>query len=99
LELDLNMDMSAQRFPVWMALSVFSAVCLAAVTTTVDKDERGTADRWVLSVTCISMILSFVGVAMYLFSRGLFVGQAPEAGMVRTYCSSDIPIYILNTYC
>jgi hypothetical protein len=83
VELDLNLDMSAKRFPVWMALSIFSAVCLASVTTTVDKDRRDAGDRWVLSVTCISMSLSFIATVMYLISRGLFVGQMPEAAMVR----------------
>jgi hypothetical protein len=82
VELDLNTDMSAKRFPIWISLSVFSAVCLAAVTTTVDKADRDSGDKWVLAVMCISMSLSFVAVGMYLLSRSMFVGQAAEAGMV-----------------
>lgn len=82
VEMEINMDLSAKRFPVWMALSVFSAVCLASVTTTVTKSNRDAGDKWVLSVCCISMALSFIATVMYLISRGLFVGQVPEMGMV-----------------
>jgi cytochrome bd-type quinol oxidase subunit 1 len=83
LELEMNTDMSAARFPIWMALSIFSAVALAAVTSTSEKSERESDDKWVLSVCIISMSLSFIATAAYLFGRSLFVGQKPEAVMVR----------------
>lgn len=81
VSVELNYDyQSAHRFPAWLALSVFSAVCLAAVATQVDS--RGGAEKWVLSVTIVSMILSFLAVVAYLVMRAPFVGQLPEGALL-----------------
>jgi hypothetical protein len=73
---------SAHRFPAWMALTIFSAVCLAAIAS--DTVHRDAAEKWTLAVTCLSMILSFLAVCAYLFMRGPFVGQIPEAAILIT---------------
>lgn len=80
---DINTDYqspTAVRFPVWIAMFVFSTVCLAATASTLK--DRGSWENWVLSVTILSMILSFAAVAAYLFSRSIFVGQHPEGILI-----------------
>lgn len=82
--IELNLDyQSAHRFPAWMALAVFSAVCLAAVNSQQTAGNRSAGDKWVLSVTIISMCVSFLAVVAYLMVRHLFVAQIPEYIVVR----------------
>lgn len=84
--LELNTEyQSAERFPAWMALSVFSAICLAG-TTSQRGGDRDAADKWVLAATSMSMILGFFAVLAYLFVRHLFVAQIPELIWVRASC-------------
>jgi len=83
VEVEYNTDtQNAHRFPVWMALCVFSVISLIAACTTINKDDRGTAEKWVISVTAISLGFSFIAVLLYLFMRGVFVGQVFESGIV-----------------
>jgi hypothetical protein len=78
---ELNTDyQSAHRFPAWMALLVFSTISLAATASTLK--DRGATENWVLSVTILSMILSFLAVLAYLMMRAVFVGQIPEGGLL-----------------
>ena len=92
IQVEYNTDhQNAQRFPVWMALCVFSIISLVAVCTTTDKDDRGTNDKWVIAVTAVSMGFSFIAVLLYLFMRGVFVGQIPEAAVVCTHKLHSIP--------
>lgn len=82
--IELNTEyQSAERFPAWMALSVFSAVCLAAVNAQQNPENRDAADKWVLSVTILSMCFSFFACLAYLAIRHLFVATIPEIGFVR----------------
>jgi hypothetical protein len=74
---------NAHRFPAWMALSVFSIVCLAAIGAESTRDERDAAIKWSLAVASMSMIVSFLAVVAYLMARGVFVGQTPETALVR----------------
>lgn len=80
-----------------MALSVFSAVCLAAVNAVQDPNDRDSADKWVLSVTVLSMCFSFFACLAYLAARHLFVAALPEMIFVRnvlfgprTFWSSEV---------
>jgi hypothetical protein len=73
---------NAHRFPAWMALSVFSIVCLAAIGAESTRDERDAAIKWSLAVASMSMIVSFLAVVAYLVARGVFVGQTPETALV-----------------
>jgi len=74
---------NAIRFPMWMSLLAFSAVCLAAVTAKYSyKQDRQADVKWTMSVTIISLCLSFLATAMYLVCRAVFVGQIFEMGMV-----------------
>lgn len=83
--LQVNYDyQNAQRFPAWMALSVFSAVCLAAANSQQKITGREAADKWVLAVTIVSMTFSFISVLAYLFVRHLYVANLPEMGVVRS---------------
>ena len=85
-QIELNTDyQNAERFPAWMALSVFSAVCLAAVNSRQTTSSRDSADKWVLSVTVLSMILSFGAVIMYLMMRSVFVGEITEVALVSHF--------------
>jgi hypothetical protein len=84
VQVELNLDYeSAHRFPGWLSLSAFSAICLAALQSqNVDFDADQSGKAWVLSVCIISMVLSFVAVLLYLCCRGAFVGQIPEVAIV-----------------
>lgn len=75
-------QLNAARFPGWMALTVFSAICLAALNAqTVDRQP---AEKWVLAATIISMTISLASVSGYLCWRHLYVGLLPEMIVVRT---------------
>jgi len=64
-----------------MALTVFSAVCLAAESSQLKITGENSADKWVLSVTIVSMLLSLISVLAYLFIRHLYVANIPEMGL------------------
>lgn len=74
---------NAQRFPAWMALGIFSTVCLASTTSKFAQNERDGNVKWVLACTILSMLIGIAGFAGYLFARGMFVGQLPEIALVR----------------
>ena len=82
-EIEINTEYrTAVRFPAWMVLSVFSAVALISLAARVKADERGSEERWAMAVTSLSLIVGLLGTAGYLFIRGIYVGQLPEAVMV-----------------
>jgi ABC-type multidrug transport system permease subunit len=88
--IELNTDyQSAERFPAWMALSVFSAVCLAAFNSQSNADARTAADKWVFSATILSMCFSFFSCLAYLAVRHLFVATIPEICFVCSFCRCD----------
>ena len=82
--LEINTDYSeAARFPAWVALTVFSIVCLAALESRkglFSADSAG--EKWALAVFLMSMIFSFLAVVAYLMMRAIFVGQLPEMGLL-----------------
>ncbi|GKY97816.1 hypothetical protein MPSEU_000739700 [Mayamaea pseudoterrestris] len=98
-QIEINTDyQNAERFPAWVALSVFSAVCLAAVNSGSSGTARDAADKWVLSVVCLSMILSVVSVGMYLMMRSVFVGEMFEMGLtilLLAFWGAGLPV-IMN---
>ncbi|GAX27137.1 hypothetical protein FisN_13Lh313 [Fistulifera solaris] len=78
LTVDVNTDIhQARRFPAWIALFVFSAVCLAAMTSTTEEG-RNTKENWVVAASCMSMLVAFLASAAYLFARPHFVGRSIE---------------------
>ena len=82
--LEVNTDYSdAARFPAWVALMVFSIVCLAALESRkglFSADSAG--EKWALAVCLMSMIFAFLAVVAYLMMRSIFVGQIPEMGLL-----------------
>ena len=98
--LEINTDVSnAARFPAWMALTVFSIVCLAALQSRAGLFSADAAgEKWALAVCLMSMIFSFMAVVAYLVARGLFVGQLPEMGLLifLTACWSACLPVIMN---
>jgi hypothetical protein len=84
VQFDVNTDLSPERFPAWMALSVFSIICITAQTAKSNENESNNSqEKWTLAVLSLSLILSFLSVLAYLFGRGLYVNQTPEFAMVR----------------
>ena len=78
ISVDVNTDMhQARRFPVWIALFVFSAVCLAAITSTTEEG-RNSKENWVTGASCMSMLVALLASGAYLFIRPHFVGKALE---------------------
>jgi hypothetical protein len=87
---------NAHRFPAWMALTVFSAVCIAALDSR--RDIFNAEDTWPFVVACLSLVLGFGSVVGYLMYRPVFVGQLAEI-VVVCWCVSlslfvDCPAYI-----
>ena len=82
--LEVNTDYSdAARFPAWVALMVFSIVCLAALESRkglFSADSAG--EKWALAVCLMSMLFAFLAVVAYLIMRSIFVGQIPEMGLL-----------------
>jgi len=79
-KVELNTDyQTAQRFPAWIVLTVFSAVCLAGVESQYPSQPTA-GHKWSLAVTIISLVLSFVSVAFYLLARHLFIATPLEIG-------------------
>jgi len=72
---------SAQRFPAWIALTVFSAICVAATESQLSSPSTA-ARKWVLAVCCISLIFGFFSSALYLTARHLFAATPFETGVV-----------------
>jgi hypothetical protein len=72
---------NAHRFPAWMALTVFSTVCVAALNAR--RDIFDAEDTWPNVVACLSLIMGFGAVVCYLMFRPVFVGQLPEIIVVR----------------
>jgi hypothetical protein len=88
VQFNLNTDLSAERFPAWIALMTFSIICLTAETSRRDADkglDNTSKNNWVLAVLSISLILSVVSVVAYLVARMYYVNQQAEMGVVRVY--------------
>mmetsp|Transcript_4198 Transcript_4198/g.8555 ORF Transcript_4198/g.8555 Transcript_4198/m.8555 type:complete len:284 (-) Transcript_4198:370-1221(-) len=82
-EVEINTEYrTAVRFPAWMVLTVFSAVSLVSLAARIKADERGSEERWAMAVTSLSTCVGLLGCAAYLFIRGIYVGQIPEAVMI-----------------
>ena len=80
----VNTDISnATRFKGWMALMLFSAICLAASASS-ERNPRTGAQNWVLSVEIISMVFALFACCAYLFAREKFQGTHFESGTVRS---------------
>lgn len=69
---------NAKRFPLWIGLAVFSAICVIAV----DSELKTASDKWVLAVTVISLLISITACGCYMMARGRFVAKATETAMV-----------------
>jgi hypothetical protein len=74
---------TAIRFPSWLALMVFSIICLASMVAQTDPEDRRSEDQWALAVAAMSICISFSAVCGYLCVRSLFIAQVPEVAMVR----------------
>lgn len=83
--LQLNTDTSsAERFSVWMGLTVFSMICLIALQSRRGLFDADTAGEvWVVAVFVLSFLLSLSAVVAYLLVRSIFVGHVPEIALVR----------------
>ncbi|KAL7560776.1 hypothetical protein ACA910_005343 [Epithemia clementina (nom. ined.)] len=83
VNIEVNTDyQGAIRFPAWFCLAVFSGVCLVAATTELDIKNRGSEERWTMTVSAISLAVSIVSVLAYLFMRGLFLSTPMAEGIM-----------------
>jgi len=97
-EVEINTEYrTAVRFPAWMVLTVFSAVSLVSLAARIKADERGSEERWAMAVTSLSTCVGLLGCAAYLFIRGIYVGQIPEAVMVSEFIMIMIMMMIMMT--
>lgn len=91
--IQLNTDyQSAVRFPAWIALTTFSAICVAAL----DTGDKSTG--WCMAVCVISMCLAFFATVAYLTARHLFVGTTVEAAwvfLILAFWGAGLPV-IMN---
>ena len=73
---EVNSDVSdAKRFHQWLALTIFSMVCLIATASAPHQAADG-AYGWVISVEVISMCLSFFACVAYILVRQQFESKA-----------------------
>mmetsp|Transcript_17367 Transcript_17367/g.47413 ORF Transcript_17367/g.47413 Transcript_17367/m.47413 type:complete len:312 (-) Transcript_17367:281-1216(-) len=83
LQVEMNYDYAtAERFPAWISLAVFSAICMAAFCSEVNSEYRGSDEKWVLAVYCISMSVATLASVAYLMVRSIFSGTIIEITMV-----------------
>jgi hypothetical protein len=83
---------TAVRFPAWVGLFAFSLISMIAII--FEKHGFDGAGKWAIIVTVLSTCLGVVGVAGYLFQRGLFMGQMPEivvAGLSIAFWGLGLP--------
>ena len=86
ISIEVNTDyQGAIRFPAWICLAVFSGVCLVAASTELDSEDRGSEERWTMTVSAISMSVSIVATLAYLFVRGIFLGTPIAEGVMVGY--------------
>lgn len=78
--IDTEYARNAHRFPAWMALAVFSAVCVAALDSR--RDIFTAEDTWPFVVACLSLVMGSGAVVGYLMFRPVFVGQLAEIILV-----------------
>ena len=71
------------RFRLWYALTVFSAVCLIALSTETDAKGWQAEEKWVLSVTILSLVLGSLASLAHIGMRENFVGMPIEGLSVR----------------
>jgi hypothetical protein len=72
------------RFPLWYALTVFSAVTVIALTTETDTTTWEVEEQWILSVTLLSLLVSCVACLAHIAVRPKFVGMPAEGFLVST---------------
>jgi len=79
--IEFNNDLqSTHRFLLWIALVVFSTVCVGSVTSAIE--DREPSENWVLGVCIVSLIVSFLSLCMCLLLKPAFVTQTPEMAMI-----------------
>jgi len=71
------------RFSLWYALTIFSAVSLIAHCT--ETKTWLVEEKWVLSATVMSLLLSCIGCMAHIVMRDNFVGMPLEGLLVRVY--------------
>lgn len=96
VDLQLNVDYAThERFPAWIALAVFSAICLAAFASEIPSDRRQSEEKWVLAVYCISMCVATLASVGYLMARSLFsstVFEVAMAALVTAFWGIGLPV-------
>ena len=73
---------STGRFPQWIALTVLSLVAWLATIGGVKRHQMDRPEKWALAATTLSVVFATMGVLCYLFERGVFMGELPEAVLV-----------------
>lgn len=100
-EFQINTEyQSAQRFPAWIALTVFSAICVAATESQLPSPATA-AHKWVLAVCCISLIFGFFSSLLYLTARHLFAATPFETGvtaLLLAFWGTGLPVIMNPNY-
>jgi hypothetical protein len=76
--------MNSERFQLWTALTCFSLVNLISHHAELadNAGDRNTADRWVLSVSSISLMMGFLACVSHLIWKDAFSGSKIEGMFV-----------------
>jgi hypothetical protein len=86
---------SSSRFSKWLALMALSVVAWCATLGSARHHPMDRAERWALSATTLATVGSLLGVACFLWARGVFAGQLPEVilvGMIVVVWAGALPV-------
>ena len=86
---------SSSRFSKWLALMALSVVAWCATLGSARRHPMDQAERWALSATTLATVGSLLGVACFLWARGVFAGQLPEVilvGMIVVVWAGALPV-------
>ena len=75
-----NIHRRARRLPAWVALTIFSIVVLAAMSS---RGFATAAEKWAIAVASISVTFSLFATVAYFvpYARDKIVGEVPEGGL------------------
>lgn len=74
------------RFTAWISLLAFSCISMGSFVSLMDKEYDSSTDKWVLSMTALSLCISAIAVIAHVAASAAFVGKMGET-VLSTLCT------------
>jgi hypothetical protein len=74
------------RFTAWISLLAFSCISMGSFVSLMDKEYDSSTDKWVLSMTALSLCISAIAVIAHVAASAAFVGKMGEM-VLSTLCT------------